>query len=151
MPFYAIATLLSIAIGTALWFIGLGVFIGYTIGMAIGIMIPLAIVQKLGRKAKHSKFSTMLFHKLTKYRASIYNIRVQGPQEASARTVVYDNAHEYADLMDILRGQLKIPASKAKELAKHAFGTAKNEPFEKKIRVALQYWGNGQKEIEGTQ
>lgn len=143
MPFYIIAILFTLGTGTALWFIGLGAFIGYTIGTVIGITLLLAIVQKLGRKSKHSSLSSALFHRITKYKATVFNIRVKGQQEASARTVVYDNAHEYADLMDILKSQLKIPASQAKDLAKYALGVAENEPFEEKIRVALQYWGNG--------
>ncbi len=150
MPFYIIAILLTLATGTALWFISASAFIGYAIGMAIGITLLLAVVQKLSKKAKHSTLSLSLFYWLTKYKATVYNIRIHGQQDKTARATVYSDAHEYADLLDILKGQMKIPATQAKELAKHALDTAKDAPFEDKVRIALQYWGNEQKNITET-
>jgi len=146
MPFYIIAILLTLAAGTALWFISVSSFIGYTIGMGAGVTLLLAIVQKLGKKAKHSTLSSELFQHLTKYRAAIYNIRIQGQQDMATKATVCENAHEYADLLDILKG-LGFPVTQAKEVAKHAIDTAKAEPFEEKVRVALQYCGNEQKNL----
>ncbi len=140
MPFYAITLLVTLASTFGLWFISLGAFISYLVGLTTGIVLTVAVAQNLGRKAKHSVFYRSLFAKLTKYKASVYNIRIQGQHEATTQTVVYDDAHEYAELMETMKG-LKIPASQAKDLAKRALSIAKDKPFEEKVRVALQEWG----------
>lgn len=145
MPFYIIAILATVGTGIALWFVSIGAFVGYAIGITTGIALIVAVVQNLGRKARVSRVCLSLFRKLTKYHATVYNIHVVGEHEASARKVIYDDALQYADLLDILKGQMKIPTSAAKDAAKHALATGKNTTFEEKVRVALQYYGGGNK------
>lgn len=144
--FYAIMTLSIIAIGAALWFISTASFISYTLGTAMGVALTISVMRDLGKKAPHSKFALRLFYKITKYKATICHFRTETlpNNSTNATATVYNDAHEYADLMEILKGQMKLPAFQAKEATEHAISIAKDKPFEEKIRVALQYWGGGE-------
>ena len=139
MPFYTIAILSVVAAGLIMWFVSIPSLIGYTIGLGLDTILVLSIVRKLGERAKHSKIASSLFHKATHFKASIYHIHQQGK---TTTATVYGDAHDYADLMDILKGQMRFPVPMSKEAAKYAMDTAEDEPFEEKIRVALQYLGS---------
>ena len=144
MPITIIAIILVVA-GTIMWFVSISSLIGYAIGIASGIILILAVVKKLGSKSRKSLVASSLFYKLTKYKATIYHIHSQQSQSASA--TVYGNAHDYADLMDVLKQQMKFPSPIAKEAAKYAMNAVGDKPLQEKIMVALQYLGgNGQED-----
>ena len=139
MPFYTIALLIIIAAGLVVGFASTSSLIGYAIGIALETIFVLSVVRKLGKKASTSPSASKLFYKITNYKATVYHIH---QQDKISTATVYGNAHEYADLVDILKG-MKFLTSAAKEAAKHAMDTMGDESFEEKARVALQYLGDG--------
>lgn len=136
---------LTIGTGIVIWLIASEVAIGYAIGailgIAIGAALAVAIIRQLGKRARRSTFSSNLFRAITKYKAAIYHI--YGQQAQSATATVYNDASDYADLVDILKNQMKFQASIAKEAAQHAMDTASDKPIEEKVKVALVYLDGG--------
>lgn len=143
MPFYAIAILVVIVTGSIMWFVSTNSFIGYTIGITLGIFLLSTIVRKLGRKSQTSTAASSMLYKITRYKATVYHIHYK---DKITTATVYGDAHEYADLLDILKKQMRFPAPVAKEATRYAMKTARDEIFEEKVRVALQYLGNGHKD-----
>lgn len=121
--------------------------IGYGFGILSGSLLILALVRKLGRKAKVSSVALSLFQRLTKYRAAIYNIPRQ-PMNISV-TVHGDN-DDNESLTDILQRQMGFPAATAKQAVKHTMNEATDKPMEEKIRVALSYLDSQNKHIFTT-
>ena len=139
MPFYTIAIFLTLFVGMVLWYILPTLLIGYASGIALGVIVVLALVRKLGNRAKYSLIASDLFCKITKYKAAIYHIHPQQPQNNSV--TVYGEANNYAQLVEVLKG-LKFQAPIAKEAAQYAMDTVGNKTLEDKITVALQYLGS---------
>jgi len=137
MPFYAIILLVVITAGIVMGFVSISSLIGYAIGIALGITLVLVAVRKLGKKAHTSLSASKSLYKITKHKATVYHIH---QQDKTTTATVYGDAHEYANLVDVLKG-MGFPAITAKEAAKHAMDTMGDDPFEEKARVALQYLG----------
>jgi MFS superfamily sulfate permease-like transporter len=133
-------TILLVITGIVMWFVSMHLFTGYTIGIILGTVFILVIVRKLGKKAQQSPIASELFQKVTSYRVS------KQPQDISI--VARDYACEYTDLTDILRNQMQFPLSRAKDAAAHAMSMAEGKPLQEKLRVALQYLGNGHNSIK---
>lgn len=146
----SIISILLVIAGVVMWFILPELLIGYGIGIALGITLTLSTVRRLGRKSKHSIFLSMLFYKLTRYRASIYNIS-RRPYNISL--TVHDNGDndDYANLMDVLQRQMKFTAPIAKEATNYALDTAKDKPLQDKITIALQYLDEQNNLVNATQ
>ncbi len=119
------------------------ILIGFILGIVAGTMGSLTLTRKLGRKSQKSLIASSLFFKLTRYRATIYNIERETPKTIS--TIVYGEANDYADLIDVLQKQMGFPVSLAKDAAKYAMDIAKDNPLQEKLRVALQYIDGGEK------
>lgn len=131
----------SVASGIAMLFLNKPMSIGFAIGIAIGVSLAISIVRKLGRKSQKSLLASEIFHNITGYKARVFNISLPQPQ-TSAKATIYGKGHDYADLIDILKRQLKFPSDISKSAAQHAMDTAREDPLEEKIRVALQYIGS---------
>ncbi len=138
-------SLCLIITGVVMGFISVELLIGYIPGVALGTAMILAIVRKLGKKSQKSLIVSTLFFKLTRYRATIYNIPRNTPSTVSA--VVYGEANDYADIIDVLQKQMSFPASTAKDAAQYAMEVAKDKPLQEKIRGALQYIDSGEKKV----
>lgn len=150
MPILIISLLLVIA-GVVIWFTAPILLIGYPIGIALGAAFILALVRKLGRASKHSKTSHWLFHRLTKYKADVYHIHTQRePEPQSTSFKIYDDANDYATVVDVLKRQMRLSASEAKEAATFAMKSARDKPIGEKVRVALQYYGSEPENAAGN-
>jgi len=145
MPFYIIMILLVIIMGLVIGFVSSNLLIGYLPGMILGIVAVLAVVRKLGKKSQKSLLASTLFFKITRYRATIYNIKRESSNTATA--IVYGDAHDYADLIEVLQQQMRFPASLAKDAARYVMEIAKDKPLQDKVRVALQYIDSGEKKV----
>ncbi len=145
MPFYIIMILLVIITGLVMGFVSTNLLIGYLLGMILGIVAVLAVVRKLGKKSQKSLIASTLFFKLTRYRATIYNIERESPK--TTRATVYGEANDYADLIEVLQQQLRFPTSIAKDAAQYVMEIAKDKPLQEKIREALQYIDGGEKKV----
>ncbi len=123
--------------GLFIGFMSTEAMIAYAIGLTLGIIISFLSIRKLGSKAKQSAIASAVFRKITSYSASVYNIPRQPNQTIQA--VVYENGHDYASIVDILKKQMKFPTEVAKSAAQHAMDTALALPLQDKVKVALQY------------
>jgi len=125
----------------------LGIIAGIIV-FGLGIFSTVSVIRNQGRKAQKSAVSRELFYKITRYKASIYIVHLEQPKDLKA--VVYGDANDYAELLDVLKTQFRFPAPTAKEAAKYAVKESHDQPLEEKIRVALQYLGTDKNaEIQG--
>ncbi len=133
-------TILLVITSIVMWFMSMHFFIGYAIGIILGTTFILVIIRKLGRKAQQSPIASELFQKVTSYHIS------KQPQDINI--VARDYAYEYTDLIDILRNQMQFSLSRAKDAAAHAMSVAEDKPLQEKLRVALQYLGDGHNSVK---
>ena len=145
MPFYAITIILVTITGLVMGFIEIDLLIGYLPGIILGITMVVAIVRKLGKQSRKSLIASTVFLKLTNYRARVYNIQRESSKTVSA--VVYGEANDYADIVDVLQKQMSFPSSVAKDAAQYAMEIVKDKPLEEKIREALIYIDSGEKKV----
>jgi aspartokinase len=117
-------------------FVSTQALVAYIVGVALGATFVILLVRKIGRKSQKSIVWAEIFRKVTKHRATVYNISRQ-PYNVSV--TVEGDGDDYQNLMDILTRQLHFPKSSAEEASKHALKIAKDKPLQDKVTEALKY------------
>ena len=126
-----------VLLGIAMWLMTPSSLFGYLIGLVLGVSVILSLVRKLGKKSQKSLTYSSLFFKLTRHRATVYNI-VTKPY-ADNITVYGNGDNDYNNMLDVLKRQMKFNSATAIEATKHALSVAHGSPLQEKLTVALRY------------
>lgn len=124
--------------GILIWHGFVNPIISYGMGIAIGLIITVFALRKIGKVAQSSTIFGELFGFVTGYKVKAYVTR---NSIISADAKESDTA-EYKNIILILHQQLGFPKRKARELADYAITEVPDAPIEQKIEKALQYQGS---------
>lgn len=112
--------------------------ITFCIGTASGIILTLFLLRKLGKASYYSLIALELFYKITKYKATVYNIE-RVPHNITVK-VNGQSTNGEQDLQDILIStQMGFPKDKVNNAIKYIQETMPTESLENKLREALRY------------
>ena len=140
-----IISLLLIATGILSWHFNFNPFIGYSIGLVLGITLMICLLKKLAQWAIKSLIAwtiltSILSSKITSHLAKNhgYNIKEENKSIPDA---------DYNDFKTALKNLGYLPRE-VKEAFSYINDNSIKGTLEDKIRLALNYLGNGHKVIE---
>ena len=140
MPILIITALLAIT-GILSWVLSFSPFIGFAIGLVLGIVFIICVLKKLAQRAVKSMIAWSILASILSYKITshLLNQQSQGRKDDSP---LHDDG--YKDLVVLLQEQ-GFSSPSAKAAAKYAIDQMPNEPFPEKVRLALKYLDNGHK------
>lgn len=141
MAIFIISLLLVLA-GLLSWVFNFNPFIGYAVGLVLGITLIICLLKKLAQWAVKSLIAwtiltSILSYKITSHLAKKHNININ--EEIKTAYGNDDN-----EIKTILKG-LSYSPSEIREAIAYIGDNLTGGTTEDKIRVALKYLGNGHK------
>ncbi len=110
------------------------IFIGMILGMILGATLELWLIRKIGKKSQFSRVWAMVFHRITEYRAMVFEIE-RTPCNIIVKVYGDD---DNKNLKDALK-QMGFSSDRITETIGHVIKNAPDKPLEEKLREALKY------------
>lgn len=124
--------------GVLIWHGFTSPFMGYVIGVAVGLFLTIFTLRKIGVLAQTSTIFGEVFGFLTGYKVKAYVAR----QSIISKDDMDDEHADRQNIVLILNQQLGFSKRESRELAEYAIEHAPNASIEDKVKSALQYKGS---------
>ncbi len=140
-----IISLLLIAIGIVSWYFDFKPFIGYSVGLVLGISLMICLLKKLSQWATKSLISWTLLTSILSFKITSHLAKNHGYDVKEEAQSTYDNDDK--DIKIALKKYGYFPTE-----VKEAIAYLKEYPvdgtLEEKVIAALKYLGNGHKALK---